>query len=440
MGLRLSLVMAVLAAGLAFAAPQAHARAFEPGQTIELVTRLDGVPSYARPGATERAVLFPSGAPVDVIARDAFTGWLLVSGRRLEDGAPHDGWVAPGLIAPETVPEATPVAAAPAPEETSQPPQPVRAAKVNAPTPPARKSPPVPPTPSVPASRPVTDLGWCPERPSAQAEPERLRVMTWNLGGLTGDDPAFAQRDYDRIRCYIRRAAPDVLAVQNVADRAALARVVDEDIYDIRLTGRSVPDGAPGNTGFAVKRGLKITQSAEAETLDVTGEGRLPYGALLSVSFAEETVTVLSVHLADGCRSNKDKGPACGIFQDQSRAVEDWIDGIMHDSSGAVLLVGTFNRYLAAPKDRIWAKWDDKRPRDANLSNLTRLVKQSCGGQDTDEIIDHVIADRSAMDFIDFDRMDIRLVEYRAEDQSVADKLPGHCPIALTLTPPEGFF
>src|SRR5262245_33261821 len=88
---------------------------------------------------------------------------------------------------------------------------------------------------------------------SASAEP-RIRIATWNFGFLAEKDGVGCferdQQGYARLQEYVRRLDADVVAVQEVENEAAMARVFDPSLYELHVSQSvgftpSPCDGAP---------------------------------------------------------------------------------------------------------------------------------------------------------------------------------------------------
>lgn len=131
----------------------------------------------------------------------------------------------------------------------------------------------------------------------------RVRIMTWNIHGGVGAD---GQRDLRRVVAFIRRHAPDIVALQEVGSRKDPSRAADDFQYFADELGShaaesrlvTAPDGHYGHTVISRWR-LSDTQlhdlsygrrepRAAIETVAHTPFGRLHVvAAHLGLSFAE---------------------------------------------------------------------------------------------------------------------------------------------------------
>ena len=97
-----------------------------------------------------------------------------------------------------------------------------------------------------------------------------IKDATWNIEHLraaNGAGPNSRQDvDYERLAGYASRLDADVVALQEVAGAAAAARVLapaDYNLFFSRRNDRML-------TGFAVRKGLQVTQNADLEALNVS--------------------------------------------------------------------------------------------------------------------------------------------------------------------------
>ena len=109
--------------------------------------------------------------------------------------------------------------------------------------------------------------GWTPSRGS-----DALKVASWNLEHLAERDgegcAPRTEADYARLREHAIALGADVVAFQEVQNRAAAERVFDPALYDVVMSGRSPSTrsgecrGRPGlfiqnqAVGFAIRKGI----------------------------------------------------------------------------------------------------------------------------------------------------------------------------------------
>lgn len=218
---------------------------------------------------------------------------------------------------------------------------------------------------------------------SAHAETPSLRLATWNLEHLAanaGDGcRSRTEADYERLRHHAARLNADIVALQEVENEAAIARVFDPTVYAIEISRQ--PDLDLGRcrrqtrqertmqrTGFAIDR-------ARLEALGLTYR-RLPdlaelglqtrrWGTRLLIESTDggsESIQMLSLHLKSGCSFSRLDGTSnrhqCDLLILQRGILEEWIDA-RADADERFVLLGDFNRQLDQPNDGFWADIDD---------------------------------------------------------------------------------
>jgi endonuclease/exonuclease/phosphatase family metal-dependent hydrolase len=368
----------------------------QPGDIVRLQERDLHIPAHPAPGNPQVHLRFVSGSRATVLRLDTQTGWVELRGESLQ-GAQNTGWIVRQYIAARLT-------------EGDNTPE---------------------------------SLQWCPPKGSPQPHPSgRLRLATWNLENLhaqdgqstyTSPDPS-VQRvavDYERLRCYVRLFAPDILAVQEVDGEAALRRIVDFDVYDVHVDDR--PRGelnGQQNTGFAFKRGLTVTRQPDFTALDVRGDGRLRYGARIDLTHNGQTIKLMAVHLKSGCFDNNSTSSACPTLLAQLPVLEGWIDEEARGPAPFIVL-GDFNRRFNVSNDQVWAELDDGEPANADLTTITKDMPVSCRDNEFTEFIDHIVFDRRAAAWVD--RTSFRHLTYRQADRAVWDKISDHCPVIVEL-------
>ncbi|MCB2263778.1 MAG: endonuclease/exonuclease/phosphatase family protein [Candidatus Thiosymbion ectosymbiont of Robbea hypermnestra] len=215
------------------------------------------------------------------------------------------------------------------------------------------------------------------------AEPPVLRLATWNLEHLAADAGAGcrprSKADYARLRHHARRLNADLIAVQEVENAAALARLFDPAVYALELSRR--PDQDLGTcrrrhdqkqtmprTGFAIHRarlaalGLRYRRLPDLATLGMKSQRRATRLLIEPAAGGGKGLRLLSLHLKAGCAYGRLEGGInrhqCRLLRQQRGILEEWIDARARAGEGFVLL-GDFNRQLDQPGDDFWKAIDD---------------------------------------------------------------------------------
>lgn len=302
-----------------------------------------------------------------------------------------------------------------------------------------------------------------------------LTLATWNLEHLAADDGAGCRprspADYRALREQAARLNATLVAVQEVENRVALARVFDPTEHDLIISRR--PDGRvrncrgqPGQslteqrTGFAIHRerlaalGLDYQRREDVDALGIDGRRHAVWITLVRAADETPVLQLLSVHLKSGCAwgALESRQPIrrrqCLTLRRQRGILEEWIDTrVAREEAFAVL--GDFNRQLDQPNDHFWADIADGeichwRP-DADLGRrcepgsvrpapAARLVLANAGkpfpfpfNKKYPYAVDHLVLDATAGSWI-------RPDGYRAFDfPDNRAPLSDHHPIALRL-------
>ena len=234
----------------------------------------------------------------------------------------------------------------------------------------------------------------------------RLRISTWNLehlndSGAEGCVPR-VQADYDAMAAQVQERALDIVAFQEVENRAAAHRVFPRSDWRVEMSSR--PDTGPGPecrrqpgrrlgrlaTGFAIRRGIDYRRNADLEVLgEVSPFER--WGTDITVTEGGQNLRLLSVHLATGCWGERnDNDPRderdCTVLRAQIDQLKTWADARRAEGSAFVIL-GDFNRRLAVRGD--WA-WQILSPSSAPLVLPASKLTTQCNPRFT-ELIDHLV-------------------------------------------------
>jgi endonuclease/exonuclease/phosphatase family metal-dependent hydrolase len=262
----------------------------------------------------------------------------------------------------------------------------------------------------------------------AVAQAADLKIATWNLDWLTDrppGDPALPAdvhprepADFDRLRAYAAELDADVIALQEVDGRTAVARVFPPDRYSIHLTR----DHVVQRVGFAVRRGLRYTMNPDLVALDT--ESNLRSGADITLQLPQGPLRLLAVHLKTGCFGGgfaRSRRPACATLREQVPVLADWIASRQAEGVPFVVL-GDFNRHMDR-SDQLWAALRGTGP----LARATEGASSPCWGNEA--FIDHIIAGGPARAWIEPGTL--RVLTYRETDPAWKERLSDHCPVSV---------
>ena len=134
-----------------------------------------------------------------------------------------------------------------------------------------------------------------------------VRVMTWNIHGAVGHNPRF---DLERVVALIRRWDPDIVALQEVDSRRALAGAANPFDYLPRALGihaigaRSIT-GADGDYGQMLISRFPIVAHDVHDISMPEREPRRAIRALLTTPIGP--LTVIATHLGLSIRERRDQ-------------------------------------------------------------------------------------------------------------------------------------
>ncbi len=258
-----------------------------------------------------------------------------------------------------------------------------------------------------------------------------LRLASWNMEWLNLEGRGVIERngaDLDRLQRYAERLAPDIVAVQEVSQEAALARIFPADVYRVYLA----KNGRAQKTGFAYRKDLDVRVMAD---LDALSENGLRAGADLSVQVNGKTLRLLAIHLKAFCVKKELSDPDydCGRLAEQVPVLEAWIDA-RAEAGEPFAVLGDFNRFLS-DDDELWHALDDGDPVGLTLQRTAPPGGSLCRSQrNPQRFIDHIVLGGSAGGWLVRDSF--RELRYDASDKQARAKLSDHCPILVELALP----
>lgn len=211
---------------------------------------------------------------------------------------------------------------------------------------------------------------------------ESLKIASWNMEHLAERDGEGCrprtETDYFRLRAHAEALGADVIAFQEVQNRAAAERVFDPAIYDVVMSWRPPSTrngecrGQPGlfiqnqAVGFAIRKGVPWTRNADLSALAL-GKADLRWGVDVTISRGRP-VRLLAVHLKSGCNSGREPtDPDCPVLFDQLPVLERWTETRAREGQAFVVL-GDWNRRLASRNDAFLADLNDGDPEGSPLT------------------------------------------------------------------------
>ena len=257
------------------------------------------------------------------------------------------------------------------------------------------------------------------------ASADTLKIAAWNIEHLrdeAGEPPSRRTADeFQRLWQHAERLDADAIAVQEVENERALARVFDPARYNFFVSNRN----DKLLTGFAVRKSIVVKRHPDLTAL--SGGGRLRHGIDIEISAGGLSIRLLSVHLKSFCFEGSVGTPDtdhCRKLAAQVPALEQWIDARVGEGTPFAVL-GDFNRRFDAPGDDFWPEIDDGDPTGLKLYRADAGRQATCNGGRYPVFIDHIV----------YDRLVSRLVVPGSFEELVYAGAPlsDHCPISVIL-------
>jgi endonuclease/exonuclease/phosphatase family metal-dependent hydrolase len=261
-----------------------------------------------------------------------------------------------------------------------------------------------------------------------------LTLVAWNIAWLTAKPPGHPDLPQNLIRrgpadyAVLQRIATsldaDIIAFQEVDGPLAAARVFDATRYAFFFPQEQDTQRA----GFAVRRGLAVTQNPDLAELDLRPGARfsLRRGVDITIESAGRRLRLLSLHLRAGCVEGRLAGRSaqCEDLLRQGGHLASWI-AARQAAGEAFVIAGDFNRRLEG-NDHFLVLLQN----EARLTRATDGHRDRCWGTDR-PFIDHIIAGGAARDWLD--PRSFRMVPLPGSHPAGPDTLSDHCPISVRL-------
>ncbi len=269
------------------------------------------------------------------------------------------------------------------------------------------------------------------------ASADTIKIATWNIENLEaspgkGRNPRNAE-DFLRLKGYAALLNADVVALQEIENEQALAKIFDPDLYRFFVSERG--GKAKQRTAFAVRITVPVRRHPDLEEMNTTG--RLRHGVDIEIMAGKTSIRFLVVHLKSFCFQKPLPEPSiegnhCEKLASQVPVLEQWIDQRAANGTPFIVL-GDFNRRFDKPGDDFWSEIDDGEPNGLDLSRATEGRSSECWSGKYPRYIDHIVYDVQVGKWVvpgSFEQL------VYAENESMQEFLSDHCPVAVTLDVP----
>ena len=275
---------------------------------------------------------------------------------------------------------------------------------------------------------------------------QEIRFISWNIEHLAEENGKGCvprhDSDYVKLQEFAVGLNADVVALQEVENMAAVARVFPENNWDIILSMRPASrtyscrgsgfESTQQRVAIALRKGLIYEDLGSFEELGLKREG-LRYGVQIRILGEKDTVDVMAVHLKSGCFvddfSSSDRS-ACEVLEEQVPVLDHWIETHVSNKQKFVVL-GDFNHRLANDENKMWHILSEIQGAPLDISNSMQNLA-GCHPR-YPEPIDHILMGPEASKLRVAGSEAVHYFPKKSEERRVDDMLSDHCPISVVL-------
>lgn len=275
---------------------------------------------------------------------------------------------------------------------------------------------------------------------------QEIRFTSWNIEHLAEENGAGCvprhDSDYVKLQEFAVGLKADVVALQEVENIAAVARVFPEDTWDIVLSKRPASrtyscrgsgfESTQQRVAIALRKGLTYEDLGSFEELGLKREG-LRYGVQIRILGEMDTVDVMAVHLKSGCFvddfSSSDRS-ACEVLEQQVPVLDHWIETHVSNKQKFVVL-GDFNHRLTNEENKMWHILSEIKGVPLEISNSMQNLT-GCHPR-YPAPIDHILMGPEVSRLKVAGSEVVHYFPMKSEKMVEDDMLSDHCPISVVL-------
>lgn len=279
---------------------------------------------------------------------------------------------------------------------------------------------------------------------AGHSEALALKLASWNMEHLADTDGEGCRprtpADYQALKQHADKLKADVIAVQEIENEQALARVFDPAQWNFEVAGNRDQENArecnglsgkfviTQRVGFVIRKGIPYTRNPDLADLDIDRDNRLRYGVDVTLE-AGYPVRLLAVHLKSGCPSAPPTSSDgdCKVLFRQQPVLKDWVTKRAEDQIPFALL-GDFNRRLQDEED-FWKGIDAPGDPLKDLSLAISRDRMARCQPNFPKFIDFLVFNNESLALVRKDSFD----ELTYEGPAASD----HCPVSVELTVPD---
>lgn len=217
-------------------------------------------------------------------------------------------------------------------------------------------------------------------------------VSTWNVEHLAypineGCKPRTKQ-ELKEMRSYVENLQADIVGLQEVASKRAIAQLFPENEWQIFLSSREDSESyecrksghksTQQKVAFAVRKGITVENIASLAEFDMGMRG-LRHALEITIDSPLGSLSILNVHLKSGCfvdDYSRGDSKSCQVFAKQAPILDRWVESKERQSKPYMIL-GDFNHRLSAPYNKLTRELTNNS--DNSPSSLINTTSQLIG-------------------------------------------------------------
>ncbi|MEC8458503.1 MAG: endonuclease/exonuclease/phosphatase family protein [Bacteroidota bacterium] len=275
---------------------------------------------------------------------------------------------------------------------------------------------------------------------------QEIRFASWNIEHLAEENGAGCiprhDSDYVKLKKFALSLNADVMALQEVENIEAVARVFPRNNWNIILSERPASKTySCRNSGFestqqrvaiVIRKDLSYTSLGSFEELALNRDG-LRYGVQIRIFGEKDSVDVMAVHLKSGCfidDFSSSERSSCKVLEKQVPVLDKWIETNVLNNRKFILL-GDFNHRLANGNNKMWNIFSEINGAPLEIRNSMQNLT-GCHPR-YPAPIDHILMGPHAYRLKKAGSEAVHYFPHKSKEMSEDDMLSDHCPISVVL-------
>ena len=275
---------------------------------------------------------------------------------------------------------------------------------------------------------------------------QEIRFASWNIEHLAEENGAGCvprhDSDYVKLKIFALSLNADVIALQEVENIEAVARVFPRHNWNIILSERAASKTySCRNSGFestqqrvaiVIRKDLNYKSLGSFEELGLDREG-LRYGVQIRIFGEKDSVDVMAIHLKSGCfvdDFSSSERSSCKVLEKQVPVLDQWIENNVLNRQKFVLL-GDFNHRLANEHNKMWNILSEMNGAPLEIRNSMQNLT-GCHPR-YPAPIDHILMGPLVYGLKKAGSEAVHYFPHNSKEMGEDDMLSDHCPISVVL-------